>query len=149
MVVMVAVAVIVAMGMVMAAGTGLIVFQRQILRKEQILAVFQHKAGGLPDGEYDLGGQKVFVKGIQCRLESGTIAGSVLRLHKAVQNIAKFTNWDLPLAVAAASLAPAKSINVDDRKGSLEVGKDADILLADADFEIIKTFVGGNQVYGN
>ena len=107
------------------------------------------RAGGLPDGEYDLGGQKVFVKGIQCRLESGTIAGSVLRLHKAVQNIAKFTNWDLPMAVSAASLAPAKSINMGDRKGSLEVGKDADILLADADFEIIKTFVGGTQVYGN
>ena len=73
----------------------------------------------------------------------------MLRLHKAVQNIAKFTNWDLPMAVSAASLAPANSINMGDRKGSLEVGKDADILLADADFEIIKTFVGGNQVYGN
>lgn len=107
------------------------------------------RAGGLPDGEYSLGGQKVFVKGIQCKLESGTIAGSVLRLHKAVQNIVKNTTWELPQAVAAASLAPAKSIHVDDRKGSLEVGKDADILLADADFEIIKTFVGGNLVYGN
>lgn len=107
------------------------------------------RAGGLPDGEYSLGGQKVFVKGIQCRLESGTIAGSVLRLHKGVQNIVNNTDWTLPQAVAAASLSPAKSINVDDRKGSLEVGKDADILLADADFEIIKTFVGGNQVYGN
>ena len=73
----------------------------------------------------------------------------MLRLHKAVQNIVKNTDWTLPQAVAAASLAPARSIEVDDRKGSLEVGKDADILLADADFEIIKTFVGGNQVYGN
>jgi N-acetylglucosamine-6-phosphate deacetylase len=53
------------------------------------------------------------------------------------------------MAVSAASLAPANSINMGDRKGSLEVGKDADILLADADFEIIKTFVGGTQVYGN
>lgn len=107
------------------------------------------RAGGLPDGEYSLGGQKVFVKGIECRLESGTIAGSVLRLHKAVQNIVKHTNWTLPQAVAAASLSPAESIGMGDRKGSLEVGKDADILLADADFEIIKTFVGGKQVYGN
>lgn len=107
------------------------------------------RAGGLPDGEYSLGGQKVFVKGIECRLESGTIAGSVLRLYKGVQNVVKHTNWKLEQAVAAASLSPAKSIGMGDRKGSLEVGKDADILLADADFEIIKTFVGGKQVYGN
>ena len=107
------------------------------------------RAGGLPDGEYELGGQAVYVKGIECRLENGTIAGSVLRLHKAVQNIVKHTTWGLAEAVAAASLSPAKSIGVEDRKGSLEVGKDADILIADADFEIINTYVGGYKVYGN
>lgn len=106
------------------------------------------RAGGLPDGDYSLGGQPVVVKGIECRLADGTIAGSVLRLYRAVQNFYKNTDWDLPQCVAAASLNPAKSIKVDDRKGSLEVGKDADILIADDDFEIINTFVGGYKVYG-
>lgn len=105
------------------------------------------KAGGLPDGKYDLGGQDVYVSGIKCTLESGTIAGSVLRLNKAVQNVYRNTNWPLEKAVFAASLAPARSIRVDDRKGSLEVGKDADILIADNDFEIISTFIGGEKIY--
>ena len=104
------------------------------------------KAGGLPDGKYDLGGQDVYVTGIKCVLESGTIAGSVLRLNKAVQNVWHHTNWPLYKAVFAASLAPARSIRMDDRKGSLEIGKDADLLIADADFEIINTFVRGEQV---
>ena len=107
------------------------------------------RAGGLPDGDYELGGQKVHVEGIHCLLDSGTIAGSVLRLYKGVQNILKYTDWTLPQAVAAASLSPAKAINVGDRKGSLEVGKDADMLLVSDDFEIINTWVGGNLVYGN
>ena len=105
------------------------------------------KAGGLPDGKYDLGGQDVFVSGIKCTLASGTIAGSVLRLNKAVQNIVKNTNWPLEEAVFAASLAPARSIRVDDIKGSLEEGKDADILIADPDFEILTTYVRGEKVY--
>ena len=105
------------------------------------------KAGGLPDGKYALGGQDVYVTGIKCVLESGTIAGSVLRLNKAVQNVWHNTNWPLYKAVFAASLAPARSIRLDDRKGSLEEGKDADILIADADFEIINTFVRGEKVY--
>ncbi|MCF0136586.1 MAG: N-acetylglucosamine-6-phosphate deacetylase [Lachnospiraceae bacterium] len=107
------------------------------------------RAGGLPDGDYSLGGQPVVVKGIECRLEDGTIAGSVLRLYRAVQNLYKHTDVTLPQAVACASLNSARSIRVDDRKGSLEVGKDADILIADNDFEIINTFVGGHKVYGN
>lgn len=107
------------------------------------------EAGGMPDGTYQLGGQPVYLKGIECRLEDGTIAGSVLRLYRAVQNVYKHTDWTLPQCVAAASINPAKSIKVDDRKGSLEVGKDADILIADDDFEIINTFVGGHKVYGN
>ena len=105
------------------------------------------KAGGLPDGKYDLGGQDVYVSGIKCVLESGTIAGSVLRLNKAVQNVWKNTNWPLEKAVFAASLAPARSIRLGDQKGSLEEGKDADIIIADPEFEIITTYVRGEKVY--
>ena len=105
------------------------------------------RAGGLPDGDYTLGGQEVHVKGIQCLLNSGTIAGSVLRLNKAVYNLAKNTDWSLAQCVRAASLSPAKSIGVDKEKGSIELGKDADILIADQEFEICDTFVRGEKVY--
>ncbi|MBE6761981.1 MAG: N-acetylglucosamine-6-phosphate deacetylase, partial [Ruminococcaceae bacterium] len=52
------------------------------------------RAGGMPDGEYTLGGQPIIVKGIQCLLEDGTIAGSVLKLNNAVKNVRD--NTDLP-----------------------------------------------------
>lgn len=105
------------------------------------------RAGGMPDGEYSLGGQKTFVRGIQCLLEDGTIAGSVLKLNDAVKNVA--ANTDLPLwqVVAAASLNPANAIGMGDVKGSLEAGKDADIILTDMNFDIKKTIMQGEIRY--
>jgi len=105
------------------------------------------RAGGMPDGEYSLGGQKTIVKGIQCLLEDGTIAGSVLKLNHAVKNVMEHTNVPLYQIVAAASLNPARAIGIDGAKGSLETGKDADIILADANFDIKKTIIGGEVRY--
>ncbi|MBP3653212.1 MAG: N-acetylglucosamine-6-phosphate deacetylase, partial [Clostridia bacterium] len=78
------------------------------------------RAGGLADGEYTLGGQPIFVNGIECRLADGTIAGSVLRLNHAVRNLLKYTSLPVWEAVNAASLNPAKRIGADGVKGSLE-----------------------------
>ena len=105
------------------------------------------RAGGLADGEYSLGGQPIFVKGIECRLKDGTIAGSVLRLNNAVRNVREHTNLPLEQIVRMASLNPARAIGVADRKGSLEAGKDADIVLTDADFQVKRTIIGGDTVY--
>ena len=105
------------------------------------------RAGGLPDGQYDLGGQTATVQGIQCRLEDGTIAGSVLRLNQAIGNLMRYTDLPLWEIVAAASLNPAMAIGEGKRKGSLEIGKDADIIIADENFTVLKTFVGGNCYY--
>ena len=105
------------------------------------------RAGGMPDGEYTLGGQKIIVNGIECLLEDGTIAGSVLKLNNAVKNIRDNTDMPLWSVVNAASLNPAKAIGVDDRKGSLEAGKDADIIITDDDFNITKTIIGGKIKY--
>ncbi len=113
-----------------------------------VLITDSMEAGGLPDGEYALGGQKVYKKGIECRLSDGTIAGSVLNLNEGVRNLYRNTNWDIAQCVNAASLYPAASIGVDDVKGSLEEGKDADIVIADDEFNIINTYVGGVKVYG-
>ena len=104
-------------------------------------------AGGLPEGEYTLGGQKIIYKGIVCRLEDGTVAGSVLHLNKGVWNV--YTNSDIPLyeCVNCASLNPATVIGLDKTKGSLETGKDADIIITDAAFEIQKTIIAGEIKY--
>ena len=105
------------------------------------------RSGGLADGEYTLGGQKVFLKGIECRLEDGTIAGSVLTLNKGVANMIESTDLTVAQAVALASLNPAAMLGIADKKGSLEIGKDADIIIADDDFNIKKTIIGGSIRY--
>ncbi len=105
------------------------------------------RAGGMPDGEYTLGGQPIFVKGVKCLLEDGTIAGSVLKLNDAVKNLRDNTSLPFHKVVAAASLAPARAIGVHDKKGSLDIGKDADIIITDADFNITKTIIGGIVKY--
>lgn len=100
-------------------------------------------AGGLPEGEYTLGGQKIIYKGIVCRLEDGTVAGSVLKLNKGVWNV--YTNSDIPLyeCVNCASLNVATTLGIEKQKGSLEIGKDADIIIADSEFNIKKTIIKG------
>ncbi len=105
------------------------------------------RAGGMPDGEYSLGGQPIFVKGIQCLLEDGTIAGSVLKLNEAVNNVAKHTSLPLWEVVAAASLNPANSIGMGNTKGSIAVGKDADMFIADSEFNVKKTIIQGDIRY--
>ena len=105
------------------------------------------RAGGLADGEYTLGGQPIFVKGIECRLADGTIAGSVLKLNEAVRNLMENTQLPVWDAVNAASLNPARRIGVADRKGSLEAGKDADIVICDAHFNVRATISGGRTIY--
>ena len=105
------------------------------------------RAGGMPDGEYDLGGQPIFLKGIECRLADGTIAGSVLKLNHAVRNVLAHTSLPVYEVFKMASLSPARAIGCDSRIGSLEAGKDADILIADENINIIRTIKKGKTVY--
>lgn len=104
-------------------------------------------AGGLPEGQYTLGGAKIIYRDNICKLEDGTIAGSVLRLNKGVWNIYKNTNIPLNECVNCATLNPATAIGMADRKGSLAVGKDADIVILDNDFNVKKTIIGGAIKY--
>ena len=104
-------------------------------------------AGGLPEGEYTLGGAKIIYKNDLCRLEDGTIAGSVLRLNKGVWNV--YNNSKIPLneCVNCASLNPATTLGIQDKKGSIKEGKDADLVILDNDFNVRKTIIGGKIKY--
>lgn len=104
-------------------------------------------AGGLPEGEYTLGGAKIIYRDNICRLEDGTIAGSVLRLNKGVWNIYKNSGIPLNECVNCASLNPATTLGIADKKGSIAVGKDADIVILDNDFNVKKTIIGGKIKY--
>ena len=85
------------------------------------------------------------MQGIACRLKDGTIAGSVLKMNDAVRNYREHAGVPLYEAAACASLHPAESIGMADRKGSLLPGRDADILLMDGDCGIRKVFLRGEE----
>lgn len=105
------------------------------------------RAGGMPDGNYTLGGQPVHKEGIKCLMEDGTIAGSVLKLNEAVYNLYENSDLELYEAVACASLNVAKALGEDKEIGSLEEGKRADIVIADEKFNVKTTVLGGEIRY--
>jgi len=71
----------------------------------------------------------------------------VLKLNHAVRNFMRYTDLPVWKIVRMASLTPAERIGAADRKGSLLTGRDADIILADDDFNIVRTVIGGRTVY--
>jgi N-acetylglucosamine-6-phosphate deacetylase len=104
-------------------------------------------AGGLPEGEYTLGGAKIVYRDNICRLEDGTIAGSVLKLNKGVWNIYKNSKIPLHECVNCASLNPATTLGIQEKKGSIAVGKDADVIILDGEFNLKKTIIEGKVRY--
>lgn len=101
----------------------------------------------MPDGEYSLGGQAVIVENGAARLLNGSLAGSVLTLDNAVRNVWQNTEYPLNEVVKMASYNPAKHCKVDDRKGQIKEGFDADLLLFDENIEIKSVFVNGKLVH--
>jgi N-acetylglucosamine-6-phosphate deacetylase len=105
-------------------------------------------AQGIGDGVYTLGDFQIEVRGPLCTLMDGaTIAGSVLTMNAAARNAIEFTGMNLIDAAHTASLAPARACGVADRKGSLEVGKDADIAVLNSDFSASHTIRAGIVAY--
>lgn len=125
---------------------GLFQFIHDVKKDKLVLVTDCTRAGGLGDGEYTLGGQPIFVNGIQCRLKDGTIAGSVLKLNEAVRNLRDNTNLNAAQAVQTATQNPAQAISQSD-KGSLDKGKDADIVLFDQDMNAKVVYIKGHLKY--
>lgn len=113
-----------------------------------ILVTDAMSAVGCPDGTYTLGALPVRVEGERCVLMDGeTIASSILTMNKAVRNAVEFTGMSLVDAAYAASFLPASVCGVSDRKGSIEVGKDADLAILAQDYSVRATVCKGAVVY--
>ncbi|MBU3934004.1 MAG: N-acetylglucosamine-6-phosphate deacetylase [Candidatus Omnitrophica bacterium] len=81
------------------------------------------------------------------RLKDGTLYGTALTLNRALKNAIKFLELALPEAVRLVTLNPARVLQIERRKGSLAVGKDADIVIFDRNFNIKLAMVEGKVVY--
>ncbi len=105
------------------------------------------RAKGLPDGVSELGGQVVYVKNGEARLEDGTLAGSVLRMNRAVQNLVEKVGVPFTQAVDCATINPAKNLKMDKEIGSIAVGKRADFTVINANYDVLMTVRGGKIIY--
>ena len=100
---------------------------------------------GMPDGDYELGGQTVTLRGGVARLPSGTIAGAASTLYDGLRNAVAFGIPEEE-AIPAATLRPARAIGADAEIGSIEPGKQADFLVCADDLRLRAVFLGGERV---
>ena len=112
-----------------------------------ILITDSMRAKGLQPGDYELGGQPVHVTEDRAVLTNGVLAGSVLRMIDGVKKIFSMRDVSFHDIILMASINPAKQVGVFTDKGSIEVGKDADLLLVDDNFDLKLTFKKGKIVY--
>jgi len=112
-----------------------------------ILVTDAIRAAGLPEGEYILDTRSVIIQDGAVRLPDGTLAGSVLTMERALQNVCSATGLSLAELWVTSSLNAAGAIGVSAHKGSLEVGKDADLVLLDESFNVQLTIIKGEIVF--
>jgi N-acetylglucosamine-6-phosphate deacetylase len=102
---------------------------------------------GLPDGVYVYNGVEYESKKGVTRYFDGTLIGTSLGFIHLVLRLMEFTHCTLEAAVKTATENPAKVLCVNDRKGTIEVGKDADLVVLDHDYSVWATIVGGRVVF--
>ena len=112
-----------------------------------ILVTDAIRAAGLPEGEYTLDERTIRIQNGAVRLPDGTLAGSVLTMERALQNLCTATGRSLEEMWVTSSLNAARAIGVSSQKGSLEVGKDADLVLLDESFNVKLTVIKGEIVF--
>lgn len=115
--------------------------------KRLMLVTDALRAKCLGEGQHDLGGQNITVLAGKATLSNGTIAGSVLSMPQAIKNMMSFTQCSLIEAINMACETPAKALNLLDRKGSIFVGKDADLVVMNSNLDVMLTMRGGREVY--
>lgn len=103
------------------------------------------RMSGLGDGEYIIENRKRIVQGNVCKTEEGVIAGSVCPLFYGFRNLL-LSGYPLADVSRMASLNPAKSIGLAHRIGSIEAGKDADLLVLDAGYSLKAVFLDGKRI---
>lgn len=106
-------------------------------------------AGGMPDGNYNLGEFPVVVKDGTARLESGNLAGSILKLKEAIKNV---VDWELATpeqAIMMATLVPAISCKIDEQCGVIAKGREADFIVLTPNMELSATYLDGVERYRN
>ncbi|CAK6470280.1 N-acetylglucosamine-6-phosphate deacetylase [Bacillus sp. EB93] len=119
----------------------------QITSERMILITDSLRAKWLEKGTYDLGGQPVNVDETKATLSDGTLAGSILKMNDAIKNTMKYTDCSMTDIIKMTAENPAKQLRIFDRKGSIQVGKDADLVILNDRLDVEMTFCRGNLAF--
>ena len=103
------------------------------------------RACGMPEGEFDLGGQAVFIHGRKATLADGTIAGSCTNLYDCMRTAVSF-GIDETQAILAATQTPARSAGLEHQVGTIAPGLYADFVVCDEDLTAKQVYIGGEPV---
>ncbi|MBP8989480.1 MAG: N-acetylglucosamine-6-phosphate deacetylase [Clostridia bacterium] len=114
-------------------------------KERMVLVSDSMMACGMANGEYMLGGQKVFVNGRKATLSDGTIAGSATHLYDCMRTAISF-GIKPEDAIRAATINPARVIGADKEVGSLTIGKIADFVVCNPDWTMDSVYFAGNRV---
>ena len=116
-------------------------------RDEIILITDSVRACGLGDGEGELGGQKFFVHGNKATLADGTLVGSIAKMIDVVKNFSVNAEMKIPAVVELVTKNPARELGIYENVGSIEVGKSADFVIFDENFNVKHTIIDGEIVF--
>ncbi len=119
----------------------------QITSERMILITDSLRAKWLEKGTYDLGGQPVYVNETKATLSNGTLAGSILKMNDAIKNTLEYTDCSMTDIIKMTAENPAKQLRIFDRKGSIQVGKDADLVILNDRLDVEMTFCRGNLAF--
>ena len=122
----------------------------KIFGPERLIVITDAQPGAGKEGAtFEFAGQPLHVERGAARLADGAIAGSVLTMDQALRNALRMMGVSLSEAVGMLTLNPARAIHLDDRKGRLRPGYDADLLLFSADLTLQATFCRGQLAYAS
>lgn len=123
-------------------------FAFEVLGANRIIPITDGmQALGLPDGKYIYNGVEYESRDGTARYKDGTLIGTALGLNQLLKKFMVFTDCPLDVAIKTATQNPAKLLGIEDRKGFIAPGKDADLILLDSDWEVHTTIVAGRIVY--
>jgi N-acetylglucosamine-6-phosphate deacetylase len=120
----------------------------RIKAPDELFLVTDALAGlGMPPGRYWLAGREYISDGTCGRLPDGTLSGSLLPLNRAVRNLVDEAGLEPAVAVRLATLNPARVVGLEASHGRIEVGRNADLVVVDDDWEVLATIAGGSIGY--
>jgi len=128
--------------------TGILKLAFRLLGEERCVIITDGmQAMGLPDGRYVYNGIEYESRDGAARYSDGTLIGTSLGLNQLVERFIRFTGCSPNVGIKAVTQNPARVLGMEDRKGTIELGKDADLTILDDDYSVWATIAGGKAVF--